>query len=83
MIMPVSVELPSRSLLHAHPDDLLRLKKGTGTSPGALLGGGIGHELGASPLFLGVAPRGTNRLQVEGRWRYDGTRQTVRAAAVA
>ncbi|MHC4695899.1 MAG: ImuA family protein [Planctomycetota bacterium] len=27
------------------------LKKGTGTSPGALLGGVIGHELGASPLF--------------------------------
>jgi uncharacterized protein YcfJ len=26
------------------------LKKGTGTSPGALLGGVIGHELGASPL---------------------------------
>jgi len=31
------------------------LKKGTGTSPGALLGGVIGHELGASPLFHVVA----------------------------
>jgi hypothetical protein len=27
------------------------LKKGTGTSPGALLGGVTGHELEASPLF--------------------------------
>ena len=30
--------------------DAARLKKGTGTSPGALLGGVIDHELGASPL---------------------------------
>ena len=27
------------------------LKKGTGTSPGAILGNVISHELGASPLF--------------------------------
>ena len=38
-----------RTQPHAGADSLL--KKGTGTSPGALFGGLIGHELGASPLF--------------------------------
>ncbi|MHC4698400.1 MAG: hypothetical protein ACYTFA_16830, partial [Planctomycetota bacterium] len=28
------------------------MKKSTGTSPGALVGGVIGHELGAGPLIL-------------------------------
>jgi predicted AlkP superfamily phosphohydrolase/phosphomutase len=35
------------------------LKKGTGTSPGVLLGGVIAHELGASPLFQQVAGHAT------------------------
>ncbi len=40
-------ELHARSLL----------KKGTGTSSVALLGGMISHELGASPLLLAKRPR--------------------------
>jgi hypothetical protein len=53
VVLSISLSVPASLAQVATPESLL--KKGTGTSPGALLSGVIGQKQGASPLFQQAA----------------------------